>query len=286
MTADLLKKPAMPRRFLPALCASALFLSVFALYLYAHESDGGWGDGPDFVVCSYFLGVPHPTGYPLFAILGKAATFVPVGTIAFRVGLLSTCAGALASVVLFLLFYKFIRSLIVSLIAAYAFCAISLVLSQTVTVEAYALNFLFMTILAFLFIQNQNARVAFGFFLVAAIGLGNHGTLIFAAVILGLVPFIQLLKSRAGSASLFVIAFIIFTGFFLYGSLPLFAARDSQFIWNNPQNLKNFQLLLSGADFWSGMMRFDIFKESLRTHILSVQFSLYHIPRRKKNHSF
>ena len=81
--------------------AASVFLAVFGLYLWCFQPDGGWGDGADFVLTSYFLGVPHPTGYPLTALLGKLAATVPAGAAAFRVGLLSSYSGALAVAVFF-----------------------------------------------------------------------------------------------------------------------------------------------------------------------------------------
>ena len=45
----------------------------------------------------HFLGTPHPTGYPLFALVGRLFSgLVAVGEVAWRVNLLSACTGALA----------------------------------------------------------------------------------------------------------------------------------------------------------------------------------------------
>ncbi|MDQ6795245.1 MAG: DUF2723 domain-containing protein, partial [Chloroflexota bacterium] len=40
------------------------------------------------------LGIPHPTGYPLFVLTGKLFSLLPVGSVAFRAGLLSAVAAA------------------------------------------------------------------------------------------------------------------------------------------------------------------------------------------------
>ena len=40
------------------------------------------------------LGVAHPPGHPLPSLLGRACTLVPVGSIAFKVGLASALASA------------------------------------------------------------------------------------------------------------------------------------------------------------------------------------------------
>ena len=43
------------------------------------------------------LAIPHPTGYPLYILLGKAFSLIPVGSLAFRAELLSAVAAAGAS---------------------------------------------------------------------------------------------------------------------------------------------------------------------------------------------
>jgi hypothetical protein len=48
------------------------------------------------------LGIPHPTGYPLYILLGKAFSLIPIGSLAIRAELLSAvaAAGAAATAVL------------------------------------------------------------------------------------------------------------------------------------------------------------------------------------------
>jgi hypothetical protein len=48
-------------------------------------------DSGEFAASALSLGLPHPPGYPLICLLGKISTLVPVGTVAFRLNLLSTC---------------------------------------------------------------------------------------------------------------------------------------------------------------------------------------------------
>ena len=40
------------------------------------------------------LGIPHPTGYPLYILLGKAFSLIPIGSLGFRAELLSAVAAA------------------------------------------------------------------------------------------------------------------------------------------------------------------------------------------------
>jgi hypothetical protein len=51
-------------------------------------------DSGDLLAASATLGIPHPTGYPLFVLLGRLASLVPLGSVAFRINLVAALAGA------------------------------------------------------------------------------------------------------------------------------------------------------------------------------------------------
>ena len=68
------------------------FVAIYALTL---RPSIGWNDSPEFVDVAYTLGIGHPSGFPTYTLLGKLATLIPLGGIAFRVNLLSAlCAVA------------------------------------------------------------------------------------------------------------------------------------------------------------------------------------------------
>src|SRR3954471_7750569 len=54
-------------------------------------------DSGELTTASFTLGVAHETGFPLWCLLGKLCTFIPVGEVATRVNLLSAITGALAA---------------------------------------------------------------------------------------------------------------------------------------------------------------------------------------------
>ncbi|NIM92001.1 MAG: DUF2723 domain-containing protein [Candidatus Aminicenantes bacterium] len=86
----------------------SLFLFSFVLYLYTLSP--GWGtinvfntwDGLEYVLSSSLLGIDHPPGHPFYLLLGKLFTLIPIGSIAYRINLLSALFGALTVVILFL----------------------------------------------------------------------------------------------------------------------------------------------------------------------------------------
>ena len=73
-----------------AVCAAA-----FGLYLKTLAPTVSFWDCGEFISCSYILGVPHPPGAPLYVLLGRLFTLLPLGEVAWRVNLMSALSSAL-----------------------------------------------------------------------------------------------------------------------------------------------------------------------------------------------
>ncbi len=235
--------------------AALVFLVAACVYMWGAAPDVGWGDGADFVLTAHYLGVPHPTGYPLIALLGKLAEYIPVGTLAFRVGLMSVFAGAAAASLFFMLAASLSRQTgggtIFPLYATVVMILSSFLLDQAITIEVYTINLFFcLCILALSgpLTGGGSLRTLMMLVIVACIGLGNHGTLIFPAVLLGFIGLFALRRGRIVAVA--TASFLVLTGFTLYLCLPLFSARTDIFDWNSPANPANLPTLLSGYDFW------------------------------------
>ena len=79
-------------------------LLVFIGYYYTLAPDLTLEDAGELAVGSFYAGVPHPPGYPVWTIYTWLFTvLVPISNIAWRVALSSAVAGALASGLLALL---------------------------------------------------------------------------------------------------------------------------------------------------------------------------------------
>jgi hypothetical protein len=55
-----------------------------------------------FILASYYLGIAHPPGYPLFTLVGHLFSLLPFGSVAYRVHLASALFGALSCALLWL----------------------------------------------------------------------------------------------------------------------------------------------------------------------------------------
>jgi hypothetical protein len=76
-----------------------LAVVCFAAYVAAAAGEPQWLDASELAAAAWGLGVAHPPGHPLALLLGRAASMVPLGSIALRVSLASALVGSLAAVV-------------------------------------------------------------------------------------------------------------------------------------------------------------------------------------------
>ncbi len=81
--------------------SAAIFLCAFGFYLITLHPALPWGDAPELIAASAALGVPHPPGYPLYVILGKLLSVMPLGTVMMRMHLLSALCASCALVFLY-----------------------------------------------------------------------------------------------------------------------------------------------------------------------------------------
>jgi hypothetical protein len=79
------------------LLAGFVFLVSLGVYVKTLAPTVPFWDCGEFIACSYTLGVPHPPGAPLYILLGRLFTLLPLSSdIAWRVNFMSATASALA----------------------------------------------------------------------------------------------------------------------------------------------------------------------------------------------
>lgn len=156
---------------------SALFALTFVVYLSTLSPTLGEADSFEFQVVSYTLGIAHPTGYPLYILLGKLATLLPIGNVACRVNLISPLFASLAIVCLYLCLVHLTHHRVASLLAALTFAFSRTFWSQAVIAEVYTLNAFFVALVLYLVLKSRKLLTAF----VYGLSLTNHLTMILLA---------------------------------------------------------------------------------------------------------
>src|SRR5689334_24516670 len=97
----MLSQPFRPRRT-DWLQAAAVAVALFALYAATAPRTVALEDDGLFILSSYFLGIEHSPGYPLFIWIGHLFSYLPLGSVAYRVHLASAMFGALTGAALWL----------------------------------------------------------------------------------------------------------------------------------------------------------------------------------------
>ncbi|HUU44474.1 MAG TPA: DUF2723 domain-containing protein, partial [Acidobacteriota bacterium] len=109
-----------------------VFLFSLVVYLLTVQRTLPFWDCGEFIACSYILGVPHPPGTPLFMLIGRIFSILPLASdISFRVNLLSPISGALAATMAY-----FVLARLITLWSGDSYPNTSLGLSEKLAVYA------------------------------------------------------------------------------------------------------------------------------------------------------
>jgi hypothetical protein len=198
-----LAAPASPRRALLWRHGSLIWLAaaVAAVYLLTMGRSVGQHDTFEFQVVAYQLGIAHPSGYPLYLILGHLFTLLPFGTVAWRVNLASVVFALLALAFVYLLVRCLSRSVWPALLAAAALAFSPTFWSQSLEAEVYTLHALFVAAALWLMVMLSTERPPFGtvsgekwtfpvyicgLFVLLGFSLTNHLTTVFLLPAAGL----------------------------------------------------------------------------------------------------
>jgi len=261
--------------------AAVVFLVAFGVYLKTMAPTVPFWDCGEFIATSYILGVPHPPGAPLYTLIGRLFTLLPLPVeVAARVNLISVLTSALAILLLYLITVRLIKlwrgepASFPEKLATYGggvIAALSLAFSDTfwfnaVEAEVYApAMFLLMLALwlSLLWMERHQEPDSLKYLLVVAyifgIGGGIHilcwltAPTIFLLILLVDPRPLKNPKFWLLGASLFVL------GYSTYLSLLIRSGMNPAIDENNPENLRNFIAFLQRKQYGAENMIFAMF---------------------------
>jgi uncharacterized membrane protein len=124
--------------------AIALAAALFVIYARGACPTIFVGDSGDLVTAVYLLGIPHPSGYPLYVLVGKLWTLLlPLGSIAYRMSLFSAVCAAASCGVLYWLCRRLDLCQVAALLAALLLAFAPSFWGEANIQRVYALNALF-----------------------------------------------------------------------------------------------------------------------------------------------
>ena len=170
--------------------AAVVGAGVLALYIATLAPTTAMWDASEYITAAYTLGIPHPPGNPLFVLLGRVASLVPVGSVAVRVNTLAAVCSAVSAALWFLVAERVLvawspvrwRRIVAALTAAVLGASAFTVWNQSVVNEkVYTVSLAFFAMVSWLTVRwcdDPDGPVADRLLLMIAylIGLGysNH----------------------------------------------------------------------------------------------------------------
>jgi 4-amino-4-deoxy-L-arabinose transferase-like glycosyltransferase len=218
-----------PAGFVERVPGALAFLLPLALYVWTAAPTVTLEDSGEFITAAYSFGIPHPPGYPLWCLWAHLFTWLPFGTIAERVHWSSAVCGAATTWLVYRVAARLLLGRVPALLGALALGASTILWSQSVIAEVYALNSalcVLLLLLALCWRDDRQPRWLYALAFVVGAGMANHFLLALAALpVLGLLLWVDwraLLRVRV----LVVGTLLLALGLSVYAYLPLRAATD------------------------------------------------------------
>ena len=168
---------------LGALLALAVYLKTVAVTVTGEDSG-------ELIAAAATLGIPHPTGYPLWCLFGFAFTkLIPIGDAAFRVNCMSAFFGAATVFLVILIVIRLTRSHLAGLGGGLALAFSREFWEQSVIAEVYTLNAFFFAwciLLILVWRETRRDRVLRWFAFIYGLSLTNHSTMALVGPVFGL----------------------------------------------------------------------------------------------------
>ncbi|MBI4842907.1 MAG: DUF2723 domain-containing protein [Nitrospirae bacterium] len=154
---------------------------LLPLYAYTSPRTLALEDDGLFVMAAKFSGIPQPPGYPLHSLVGWFFAHVPIGSVAYRLHMMSAVFGALTCCAIWLIIRTLLRDAACAYAGALLYGVSRVFWSQAIIAEVYTPNtFLFFSAVYFAIqyaAQPSRGRLcAFGIFY--GLGLALHWPLV------------------------------------------------------------------------------------------------------------
>lgn len=218
-----------------------LLIFICTVYIFLSFPIYSTGDGAELSSVGFTLGIAHPSGYPLYILILKFISFIPIGNISERMVLISILFALLS---LFML--KEISTLLkipkyISFISIFLLSSIYSFTGQSIVIKFYTLNLflisLFMYVALKFFISKEEKYFFISLLILGLISLNHHtGFFVFSSLIL------VILLNKFFNLRYYFIGFIILIFFFLlnFGYLKIRTLNDYSIKYSSIANFSEF----------------------------------------------
>lgn len=222
--------------------AFSVGLLALLLYGYTLAPTVTGEDSGELIGAAYTLGIPHPPGYPVWTLLAHGFTWLPLGSVGWRVNFFSACCGALTLAVLTLIGSILTGNRRAAALGAAIFGVSGVFWEQSLIAEVYTLNTLVMAALLFICVRGfRGPRDVYLLALLAGVSLGVHNTMVLLAPFWVAWAWLRMPAETRRSARTWAGAAVLFLlGAAVYVYLPLASLRDPAVDWGDPETMQRW----------------------------------------------
>ena len=211
--------------------ALLLFAAILTVYLLTLMPGVTGGDPGELQFVPHILSMPHPTGTPLYCLLGSLWSRIPLGSsVAWRMNLLAAASAAAACVALFAAVYLIAQRLVPALAAAFCLAFGVTFWDQALLADKYAFNAWMVALILVLLLWWKKTRTdrALGLLALAyGLSLAHHRTMIlFAPSLFGYVWWHERRALWRDRRRLFSLFALVLAPLLLYFYLPWAESRN------------------------------------------------------------
>jgi len=248
-------------------CALLFLIDLF-VYMTTRTPVVQFIDSGELAVVCRMLGIAHPTGYPLYTLLGRLFCLLPLGEVVFRVTLMSLIFSCFSGAVLFFALLVMGRHLLqgvkkdswlviwVAWLASLIFSFTPTLWSQATSNEVYSLNVLFYSLIILLVLLWRTSRkAAVGeriFFLLSfvyGLSFGNHMSTVLLLPAIVYISAVTLGKRLFSTRRMIYILALFILGLSVYLFLPIRSAQNPLMDWGNPETWATFKRHVTGWQY-------------------------------------
>jgi hypothetical protein len=242
--------------------ALALMAAGIALGVYAWTLAPGLVatlDTPAFQFVGRVLGVVHHPGYPLYTMVTHLVSYLPIGTLAYRINLFSAVMGAVAVGLTVLVLRRLDVRPLPAVAGALAFAFGEIVWSQSVIAEVYTLNAALVAGMLLGLLAWEARRRAAVFYLAIgclALGLGHHTTIVLLAPAVALYVLLVDRRFALRLRTLAAVAALILAGLTQYLFVIVRSLTPGAYLESQATDLQGLAAIIAGRQFSDGLFAF------------------------------
>jgi 4-amino-4-deoxy-L-arabinose transferase-like glycosyltransferase len=236
---------------------SAVSLVALILYLLTAARDVITGDTPDFLIAAKTLGVAHPPGYPLLSMLGHVFSWLPVGSTAFRIGLLAVVCSTATVALVFATVWRLTSLRAPAAAAGLALAFTPVFWRWSLQIETFPLNNVLVALVVYLLVRWHQDPVQRKFLLGAAfafgLGLTNQQTIVLLVPAIAWLLWLHRQQLNRERRTIAYAAVAVVAGLVPYAYVPLAAMGHSPENWDFVHSFSAFKQLLLRA-YYGGVI--------------------------------